>query len=74
MTAPRERPGDEIRVGDRVKLRGTGQEGDVVEVLPAGAAMIGAWEDAVSSAVPRVKWNGQKKPVPVPITDLIKLA
>jgi hypothetical protein len=75
MTEPTEGSGDEIRAGDRVRLRGTGELGEFVGMLDdAGAKMLAADPyDAVPLPVARVKLAGQSKPVAVPLADLIKL-
>jgi hypothetical protein len=74
MTEPTERPGEEIRAGDRVKLRSTGEEGEFAGMLEAGTNMLTADSaDAMPWPVARVKLAGKSKPVAVPLADLIKM-
>src|SRR6185437_8999423 len=77
MTEPSDRPGADIRAGDKVTHRETGGTGHVEGVLPVyggfgGAPWLGG-EHAVLFVLAVVRWQGQKKLVLERTTDLDKL-
>ena len=60
-----------IRAGDRVRHRDTGDEGDVVEVLPFYGGFEGG-PDRVMLKVAVVRWTGAGRRTVVRVDDLDK--
>jgi hypothetical protein len=77
MTEPSDRPGADIRAGDKVTHRETGGTGYVEGVLPVyggfGAAPWLMEEQTVLFVLAVVRWQGQKKLVLERAADLDKL-
>ena len=77
MTEPSDRPGADIRAGDKVTHRETGGTGHVEGVLPVyggfGAAPWLREEQTVLFVLAVVRWQGQKKLVLERTADLDKL-
>lgn len=73
MTEPSGQPGADIRAGDKVRRRDTGEEGDVTDVLPFYGGFQGG-PDTVLLVVAVVKWTGTRQRTVMRVDDLDKLS
>jgi hypothetical protein len=72
MTGKSEQPGDEIRAGDKVQRRDTGEEGNVIDVLPFYGGFQGE-PDTLLLIVAVVRWKSTRQKTVVRADDLINL-